>query len=115
MEGSAKRGGGAVMPSAKKKPATPRILEKDIQAGIREYLRLKGYYVIRHQQGLGCHRGLSDLTAVHPKTGMTIYIEVKKSGGLQSDHQLEFEREIKVRNGVYIVARSVDDVMAAVK
>ena len=28
---------------------------------VRDYLQLNGWYVIRIQQGMGCHKGLSDL------------------------------------------------------
>ena len=49
--------------------------ETVIQNQIRDLLRMDGWFVIRHQQGMGCHKGLSDLTAI--KEGRTIYIEVK--------------------------------------
>ena len=39
----------------KDKPKGPT--ETDIQNAIREYLRWRGWFVIRHQQGLGCHKG----------------------------------------------------------
>lgn len=91
----------------------PPLSEKEIQAAIKQYLQLKGWYVIRHQQGLGCHKGLSDLTAI--KDGKTIYIEVKKPGGTQSWAQIEFERQIKDHGGTYFVATSVEDVQREVE
>lgn len=94
------------------KAAKLKLKESDIQATIRDYLRLRGWYVIRHQQGLGCHKGLSDLTAIND--GITIYIEVKVPGGTQSDYQLEFERQIREHGGIYVLARSVDDVIKVV-
>ena len=89
-----------------KKPKGPT--ETDIQNAIREYLRWRGWFVIRHQQGLGCHKGLSDLTAI--KNGRTVYIEVKRPKGTQSDDQLDFQADIEAHGGLYVVARSVEDV-----
>lgn len=85
------------------------LSEKEIQNMIREYLRAFGWFVIRHQQGLGCHKGLSDLTAI--KNGRTVYIEVKTPRGSQSDDQIQFQADIELHGGLYILARSVEDVM----
>lgn len=90
----------------KGKPKGPT--ETDIQNAIRDFLRWRGWFVIRHQQGLGCHKGLSDLTAI--KGGRTVYIEVKRPKGTQSDAQLDFQADIEAHGGLYVVARSVDDV-----
>ena len=90
----------------KDKPKGPT--ETDIQNAIREYLRWRGWFVIRHQQGLGCHKGLSDLTAI--KNGKTVYIEVKRPMGKQSEWQLDFQADIEAHGGLYVVARSVEDV-----
>ena len=70
------------IPPKKKNPETI------IQNEVRQLLRMDGWYVIRHQQGLGCHKGLSDLSAI--KNGITIYIEIKTPRGVQSDYQKEF-------------------------
>ena len=88
------------------KPKGPT--ETDIQNAIRDFLRWRGWFVIRHQQGLGCHKGLSDLTAI--KNGRTVYIEVKRPKGTQSDDQLDFQADIEAHGGLYVVARSVEDV-----
>jgi Holliday junction resolvase len=82
--------------------------ENQIQSAIREYLQYKGWFVVRHQQGLGCHRGLSDLTAI--KNGRVIWIEVKTPNGKLSEYQKKFKEEISIHGGTYIVARSIDDV-----
>lgn len=82
--------------------------ETDIQNQIRDYLRMKGWFVIRHQQSMGSLKGLSDLSAL--KEGMTIYIEVKTSKGKQSEYQKQFQQEIESHGGVYILARGIDDV-----
>lgn len=89
-----------------------KVSESAILAQIRQYLRLTGWYVIRHQQGLGSHQGLSDLTAV--RDGETIYVEVKAPNGRQSEGQVAFQRQIEAHGARYILARSLDDVIAAV-
>jgi Holliday junction resolvase len=83
--------------------------ESVIVQQVRDYLRVTGWYVIRIQQGIGCHRGLSDLIAV--KDGQTVFIECKTAKGKLSEHQEKFRAEIAVRGGRYVVARSIDDVM----
>lgn len=84
------------------------LSEKEIQNNIRDYLSINGWFVIRHQQSLGSLKGLSDLSAI--KDGKTIYIEVKTPRGHQSDYQKEFQDNIESHGGLYILARSIDDV-----
>jgi Holliday junction resolvase len=83
--------------------------ETIIQNAIRDYLRLTGWYVIRHQQGLGSHLGLCDLQAI--RGGKTLYIEVKTPTGKLSEHQERFRDEIVGRGGLFMVARSLEDVI----
>lgn len=85
-----------------------KILERDILSNIRKFLRLNGWYVIRVQQGMGCHKGLSDLIVI--RKGVVVFIEVKKEKGFQSPYQKIFEAEIKIHGGNYFVARSINDV-----
>ena len=75
---------------------------------VRDMLRLDGWDVTRHQQGLGSRRGFPDLTAL--KDGVTLYIEIKTATGKQSAYQVEFEKVCKAHGGTYIVARSVEDI-----
>lgn len=90
------------------KEAGKRNTESYIQDQVRAALRLDGWYVIRHQQNMGSHRGLSDLTAI--KDGKTIYVEIKTPKGVQSPYQKEFQHEIQMHGGTYILARSVEDI-----
>ena len=85
-----------------------KLSETEIQNQIRKFLRLKGWYVMRHQQSLGSLKGMSDLTAI--KEGNTIYIEVKTPRGVQSKYQKEFQREIELHGGTYLLAKSVEDI-----
>ena len=90
-------------------PGTRSVMtENEIQTQIRMRLQYSGWYVIRHQQGMGSLKGLSDLSAI--KDGRTVYIEVKKPGGVQSQYQKNFQEEIEAHGGQYILAKSVDDI-----
>lgn len=75
---------------------------------VSDYLRAAGWYVIRMQQGLGAHKGLSDLVAM--KDGRTIWIEVKTPRGRLSDWQEAFGLNVQRAGGEYVVARGLDDV-----
>ena len=94
--------------TSKKASPLHREKETDIQNQIRDYLRMKGWFVIRHQQSMGSLKGLSDLSAL--KDGITIYIEVKTSKGHQSQYQMQFQHDIEAHGGIYILARSIEDV-----
>lgn len=93
---------------AAKQPPAPHEKETAIQNRIRDFLRMHGWYVMRHQQSLGSLKGMSDLTAI--KDGKTIYIEVKTSRGHQSQYQKDFQQEIESHGGIYILARGIEDI-----
>jgi len=76
---------------------------------VRDYLRLRGWYVIRIQQSLGAHRGLSDLICV--KEGRTVFLECKTASGKLSPDQQSFQEAIGAGGGEYVVARCLEDVM----
>lgn len=82
--------------------------ENAIQSAVRDYLRFRGWFVIRNQQSLGSHRGLADLTAV--KDGRVVWIEVKTRRGKLSEHQERFRDDVLQHGGEYIVVRSIEDV-----
>lgn len=82
--------------------------ETDIQNSVRDLLRADGWLVIRHQQGMGAHKGLSDLTAL--KDGETIYVEIKTPKGRLSEWQERFKHDVETHGGKYIVCRCIDDI-----
>ena len=88
------------------------INEGAILAALRNYLRLRGWFVIRHQQSMGSHKGLSDLTAI--KDGITVYLETKRPGGTLSPVQEQFKAAIEGHGGIYRVVASYDDVTVVV-
>jgi hypothetical protein len=90
------------------KPRLQQPSETLILHNIRQVLRWHGFYVIRIQQGLGCHKGISDLIAL--KAGKVYFIEVKKPTGKLSEYQERFQAEVKERGCNYVVVRCVEDV-----
>lgn len=95
------------------KPKVPKILEKTVKEGVRNFLRFEGWYVINCFQGLGCFPGLSDLICI--KNGIVMFVEIKTATGKLSEHQIKFEYEIESRGGRYFVIRSVDEIIALLK
>lgn len=81
--------------------------ETAILNAVRSCLRLYGWFVIRIQQGLGCHKGVSDLVAT--KAGRTVWIEVKVPKGRLSPYQEKFWDDINRAGGEYLVMRSAED------
>jgi len=83
--------------------------ETAIKNSIKSYLNLKGWFFYHNLQGLGCFKGLADLTAM--KNGKIIWIEIKRPDGKQSDYQKLFQQHIEDEGGIYIIARSVQDLI----
>lgn len=82
--------------------------ETAIKKQIKDFLSLHGWYCFPVLQGLGAHKGISDLIAC--KDGKTLFIEVKTQKGKQSSHQIHFQNCIENAGGQYILARSYIDI-----
>ena len=82
--------------------------ETIIRKAITDALKVSGWDVTYHLQGVGCRKGFPDLTAM--KNGQTVYIEVKTETGRLSAYQKEFQSICHKHGCTYIVARSVKDV-----
>ncbi|MEN6567163.1 MAG: VRR-NUC domain-containing protein [Veillonellales bacterium] len=91
-----------------KRPNMKPPKESEIQSAIREYLRWHGWFVVKIHQSLGSVKGIADLYAL--KNGRSAWIEVKTPKGRLSEHQELFREDVVNHGGVYMVARSVDDV-----
>lgn len=90
-----------------------KITEKDIRRVIRDYLRVKGWFVFHLLQGLGCYPGLTDLVAI--KDGRVLFIELKRPGrGRQSDRQKKFQADIEMAGGTYILIDSLEGIMEVI-
>lgn len=100
--------------------------EQDIQRAIIDYLRLKKYVIFKHHSTGSTvkggkavffrngDRGISDLIACSP-TGKFVAIEVKRKGGVVSDDQFAFIKNVTLNKGIALVAYSLDDVVAQIK
>jgi len=61
--------------------------------------------------------GMADIFCTYQETGsgydmaIPVWIEVKAPKGKQSDLQMEFESEVEASGHLYLVARSLDDVI----
>ena len=94
--------------------------ETKIQAEILKYLSQKGIFCWRQNNGavwdakLGMYRshsgmaGVADILAVH--NGNLIAVECKTNKGKMSPAQFLFKKRLEEAGGIYILARSVEDV-----
>ena len=94
--------------------------ESEIQSAILQYLGYRNHFFFRCNTG--AYRtehgsfirygtpGAPDIVVV--ANGTMIGIEVKTSKGVLSEDQAAFGEKLKAAGGIYIVARSIDDVQA---
>lgn len=62
---------------------------------------------------MGVHAGFSDLIVI--SSGRVLFIEIKSAAGRLSTRQQEFRDAIKAHGLPWCMARSVDDVRAALR
>ena len=87
--------------------------ETSHKKAIKQYLEMKGYFIYHNLQGLGCYKGLADLTAI--KDGKVLQIEVKVGKkSKQSDYQKKFQKDWTEKGGGYIVG-DIDSVINQIK
>ena len=53
--------------------------------------------------------GIADILIL--KNGKYVWIEFKRPGNKQQENQIEFQNAIKNRGGIYIIIRSLDELM----
>lgn len=85
-----------------------KVTETGILHQVRDYLRIHDWLVIRNQQGLGSHPGMTDLTAI--RTGQVWWIEIKTAKGRVSEDQDAFRRDVQEHGGNWMLARGIEDV-----
>lgn len=98
--------------------------EKDRQKAIVAYLLSHGWLVAETDAGAAYHAGgysgshipagWPDLTCLAPG-GRFVGVEVKAATGRQSPVQVDMQQRIERLGGLYVLARSVDDVVAALE
>lgn len=98
-----------------------KMLEKDIQKAIIDFLRYKGCVVVKFPS-VGIYKketnsyipqpqkGISDLLVCVPPAGAFVAIEVKRPGNKATPDQEVFIQQVTTRGGRAFVAESVDDV-----
>lgn len=94
------------------------MAEHELQNLIIEYLEAKGIYAWRSNVGRkkNMHfgkKGSADITGI-TKKGRRLEIEVKSPTGKQSEEQIEFERMIRQNKGIFILAKSIEDVIKVI-
>lgn len=92
------------------KPKQPKITERDITRQIRGYLKMKVPCHWKQWQGLGSTPGVPDVVGCY--RGRFIGIEIKTPQGRMSPHQEKWRQLIEEAGGIYIMARSFEDVIA---
>lgn len=113
----------------KEKGIKPVIAERDVKASCIQLLEQWGLHVIRNNTGLfskiyknisggtsrnWIHSGLEgsgDLLAC-TKTGKWLEVEVKGTKGTQRPEQKLRQQHVERFGGIYILARSLDDIIA---
>lgn len=86
------------------------MTESQIKEQCRKWLDKNGWFSFNiHQQGMYCHRGISDRIAV--KDGEVVFIEYKTKEGKQSEYQKIFQRDIESKGGRYLLIRSLEELV----
>lgn len=96
-----------------------QMLEKEIQNVILDYLRVRHYFFFRNNTGAFKDQrghlyrfgdlGSPDIFVV--RKGQIYGIEVKREKGKQTEHQKNWQENFEKEGGIYILARSLDDVL----
>lgn len=78
-----------------------------IKNGVKQYLRIKGWFVFPVVQGALSYPGISDFIAL--KAGLTIYVECKTKTGRQSKHQQQFQSDVERSGGIYLLIKDFEE------
>lgn len=98
-----------------------KVTEAEVLKSIMQFLSMKGAFHFRNNSGAYSDaksgrfirfgkKGSSDILAIYPKTGQFWAIEVKRPGGLLSDEQITFLKDVRRSGGVSTVAESIEDI-----
>jgi len=87
--------------------------EKEITREIRAYLKIRGIFHWKVFQTLGSTPGCPDILGIYK--GRMLGIEVKTKSGKLTERQERFIEWINFEGGIAFVAKSVEDVMEALK
>jgi hypothetical protein len=111
-----------------KPPAPAKLLERDIQRQIRDFLTWRCWRIIRHQVAVATsgastfstgEKGMADLQAIYYFTGtamghtLTLWIETKRLGKPLRPEQIAWREKEEARGAVVWKADSLDYFMEA--
>jgi hypothetical protein len=82
--------------------------ESKLKFVVKDYLKLKGWFVFHNLAGLGVYPGIPDITAI--KTGHVVFIELKTPKGKLSENQMKFQKSVELHDGNYFICRRLEDV-----
>ena len=85
------------------------INENEIKRQVKDYLNIKGYFHFHILQGIGAFKGIPDIIAI--KNGRVLFLEIKRPGGKQSEHQRQFQIFIEGHGGEYYIVKNLDDLI----
>ena len=96
-----------------------KLLEADIQRQCLDYLKLNKIFHFRQNTGMFLNKndhyyrfgelGCPDIICV--MGGTFIGLEIKSENGRQSIHQLDFQKRLEKAGGIYVIIRSLDDLI----
>lgn len=89
-----------------------KITENDIKKQVKDYLSLKGYFHFYLLAGMGAYKGIPDIIAI--KNNRVLFLEIKRPGGKQSEHQKQFQVDIEGQGGEYYVIMSLEDLIKVI-
>lgn len=95
-------------------------VERQIQTDIMDYLKSKGFIMLKFNNGThSAHgskiatkkssRGVADLLGVSPDGRFTA-VETKRPGGKPTIAQIAFVEEVKKRGGIGLITDNLEDV-----
>ena len=85
------------------------ISENLIKRQVKDYLDLKGYFHFYLLAGIGAFLGAPDIIAI--KNNRVLFLEIKRPGGKQSEHQRKFQLNIEGQGGKYYIVESLEDLI----
>lgn len=101
-----------------------KVKEQQLVNNCLEFLKYKGIFAFRNNSGqiflndgkktrvvrMGV-KGAADILGIIPPDGKFVAIECKTKNGKLTEYQKNFGEEVKKRGGIYLVIRSIDELI----
>lgn len=87
--------------------------ETTIKQQIKQYLDMHSIFNFHIYNTLGSYKGSPDKIFIYK--GVTVYCEIKKPNGKQSEYQKQFQVDVERSGGKYLLAFKVEDVIACIE